>query len=837
MRPCAGPALQFLLLRHLPPPVGGTGEIRRPAQSLAPLFPIPLVDRPRLAPLDVEVKSGAKNFGVFSEVMKLLDAGFARGVHGYGGVNMPSVIRRGYLIRMVAETVLVTLGAVGSLASIAGWLDARRAAKDAAASKKASRDPRGVPKLPDRRPFVTNAPRDLDRPTVGRREELAQLDDFLLAPAGAAAITPAVSMTAHGGMGKTTLALTYGALQRHRTRFEGVWLVRAEDEQTLLSDIEMLGLELGQTRPQDVKPQDWAQNVWRQVAKSPYPWLILFDNAPDFVAVRAHLPSGPTFRLIVTSREQDWPGNRFHPLGVDPLPIPEAAELLEHEAERNDDRAGAEALAEALDGFPLALVLAGAYARDAQLSFAECEERIADLMARRAPSDYPHKLGAVLDLTLARIEADDDTGPDELALLDLLPWLAPEGMDARLVLDVARSTQPKDAISGPTLALATDSTRLHLALSALDRRSLVHVEGQGPARTVALHRITAEILRYRATPHATEQQAAAAAVVATSYPFDVGDHKNWAECRRLDAHARALVSVIDAHQLDGLPFQSMEVLLYLNSRASAYHLENLSWKMALAFADAALKIFLAISMSNHRLEGTLRVHISVALLRLGEIESALREHRKAIDVLIRVPNEDLELASQFSSFSVTLADWSLTRTEGSEDRADSIQEAIWYATRGCEIGAADPKCDPISRAHLLNNLGYVYAAGGDWLRSMRPKKRTISALKSMQSPNFVRIASAQNNIGAGYVVLGNSYDALLHLTESLMLRERLYAEEGLHPHRVMTAEWLVACVLNLDPPDCERAREICDTYDLSFDDIASKAAQYRPPPPSAPPLP
>jgi tetratricopeptide (TPR) repeat protein len=708
------------------------------------------------------------------------------------------------------ETGAAVAGVVASVTTVVDFLDRRLPNGLRLSANK---------KLPPRRNFISNAPHALDRSFVGRWPELSALDVALVHPNATKTGARAAVLVGHGGVGKTTLALVYATALARRMQFEGVWVFPAEHHESLLASVETLGLALGERRPEGMLPAQWAQHVLGVVGRSAHPWLLVFDNAPSYDALRPHLPphAAQNLRIIVTSREDGWP-DRFGRVGVGRM-VPEEAVALLMQETRRADMDGAASLAEALDRLPLALVIAGAYAREAQRSFAGVEAEIGALMSAAKPGDYPDKLGAVLDLTLARIEADEDTGPDELALLSLLPWLAPEGMDAKLILDIDTSKNPKAAIPKPMQTLAADTGRLYRALAALARRSLAHVGGEGAECTIVLHRITADILKFRAVAQSRDQQAAAAAVVASSYPFDIGDYRNWEYCRRLDAHARALLGAFDKQGAAGLSFRSKAACLYLFSQASVYHLEILSWEMAHAFAVAAIEVLSAIGMPDPRLEGKLTSHLAVALGGMGKIDESIVEHRKSIELCIRVPREDLELAHQFSSFSVALVDWGITRPDGSEDRGDAIREAIWYAERGHEIGIADPNCDASSKAHLLNNIGHVYEASGDHLRSMRPKKRALSALKSMPLPDELRIASAENNLGAGYFLLGNPFDAMPHLTAALQLREKHYSGDRLHPHKVQTAQWIAVCVLALDPPDDSRAREMCDRYKLSVAEV------------------
>ena len=335
----------------------------------------------------------------------------------------------------------------------------------------------------------------LHRKTVGREAELDALDVAFLATERAT-ITPSASLTATGGMGKSTLAREFAVSRAHK--YQGVWWVNAQTpEISLFDDVDALGNRIGAAQIDGEKPLAHAQRIWAEVAARPHPWLIVFDNAPDYSTVEQWLPSGERVHLLITSREKTWRPDLFQTLEVGRLPEDQAVELLTQEAGRHDDPAGALALARALHCFPLALVQAGAYAAETTLSFDACRQKVEAIYARNPPDGYPHSVYATVEMTMARIEAnakagaeapegaDRGTGADELTLLALLPWLAPEGIDAGLVLDVAgmdaeRGKALRADIPEAIRALAGEGARLQAAISALARRSLAREEGAGP---------------------------------------------------------------------------------------------------------------------------------------------------------------------------------------------------------------------------------------------------------------------------------------------------------------------------------------------------------------------
>lgn len=695
--------------------------------------------------------------------------------------------------------------------------------------------PRGVPSLPPRRDFITNAPDALDRPFVGRKQMLADLDDALMHPNGAMAVTPAATMVGHGGVGKTTLALVYATAQARLGRFEGIWVFPAEDEATLLASVETLGLALEQQKPPGLPAAQWAQHVWGVLARSAHPWLLVFDNAPGHGALRPHLPpqAARNLRIIVTSREDDWP-DRFGRVGVEPMPINEAVELLTQEAGREDDPDGAASLAEALDRLPLALVIAGAYARDAQRSFAEVEGEIGALMSAAKPGDYPDKLGAALDLTLARIAADEDTGPDEAALLSLLPWLAPEGIDAGLVLDVAEEdfVEGSEAdIPGAIRALAGEGARLQAAISALVRRSLARKDGAGRDRTVALHRITAQILRARDAAQADDRRRAAAAVVAASYPRGARGPANiasWDECRRLNPHVAALFAPPAAGAGDTAAPPASAAMDFLLNQASIFHQQQAASDIALAYARGALALKIARLGPDDPEVGIGHDSLGGALGDAGKWAEAVTEYREALRIAEAQGPDYALLGAALSNLA-----WAM---KGELDAAPP--DAAAREARLREVAALERRAYKHDRrlhgalhdetATDLNNLANTYDALGDRRRARRISALALATRREVLAPGDPSLATTLNNLGSYHLKDRAPKRALPLMEEALAIREAAFADNPRHPYRIGTAQWLALCHLALPTPDAAGAAALCKKYDLDYDALAPRAQQFRP---------
>ncbi len=212
-----------------------------------------------------------------------------------------------------------------------------------------------------------------------------------------------------GGVGKSTVALALArtALER-RVR---TWWISATGPGAVRAGMTALAVELGATRHQ-LCTGSLSDLVWRLLADSGRPWLLILDNADDPAGDLAP-PGGdvldgtgwlrpvthPHGMVVVTTRSRlDWEGPspvggtarswlRLHPLG--PLNAADAGlALRDLTGAEPGPLAAAESLGRRLGGLPLALALAGQY-------LAEARRMPAGLGGPAVPrtyADYEHAL-------------------------------------------------------------------------------------------------------------------------------------------------------------------------------------------------------------------------------------------------------------------------------------------------------------------------------------------------------------------------------------------------------------------------------------------------------------
>jgi hypothetical protein len=136
---------------------------------------------------------------------------------------------------------------------------------------------------------------------AGREELLVDLDAKLTGDGDTG--PRIVALCGLGGAGKTSVALEYA--HRYLGEVGVAWQFAAEDATLLAAGFAELAAQLG---IQDLTAnQDLLASVHAVLAASPAGWLLVFDNAPERAAMLRFLPPDGRGRVLVTSRNADWP--------------------------------------------------------------------------------------------------------------------------------------------------------------------------------------------------------------------------------------------------------------------------------------------------------------------------------------------------------------------------------------------------------------------------------------------------------------------------------------------------------------------------------------------------
>ena len=271
----------------------------------------------------------------------------------------------------------------------------------------------------------------------GREAFLDQLRQSLQRDVGGTA-TAITGKAVHGlgGVGKTRLAVEYA--WQHADQYSAVLLVTADSPASLRQNLAALTGPLVLNLPEQSATEEEIRVAAALRWLHGHPgWFLILDNvdtepAAEYVEeLLARLHSG---QVLITSRLGKW-SSSIEPLELDVLETAAAAHfLLERTQPQSggrgrlvqpaDDAAAAE-LARKLDGLALALEQAGAYICQKRISLAEYLNRwrshVADVQIwHDRTMNYPKSVAVTWQTTL------DQLAPDQVVLLNVLAWLAPE---------------------------------------------------------------------------------------------------------------------------------------------------------------------------------------------------------------------------------------------------------------------------------------------------------------------------------------------------------------------------------------------------------------------------
>jgi tetratricopeptide (TPR) repeat protein len=616
------------------------------------------------------------------------------------------------------------------------------------------------------------------------------------ADAGAAAATAATSQTAAtpdtgtrvlsglGGNGKTQLAAAYARRLRDAGELDLLGWVTAASRDSILSGyaatarqigLAVDGLEAGQAAE--------ALLVWCETTAKR--WLLVLDDLTDPAHLTGLWPTGPTGKVLVTTRRHDTTltthGRKLIDVGL--FTPDEAAAYLTAKL-HPDELDQASELATDLGLLPLALAQAAAVMAERGWSCAEYRSRFADQrrhLAQLMPPDAvaddyatgPHALArAIIATTWAlSISAADQLLPAGLAsqLLTVAAFLDPNGIPTT-VFTAGADVPPAPPIAVDSSGSADGLTRESLdddgvraGLGNLARLSLAELDGP-PARatTVRVHALVQRAVRDGLDRDATARTArAAAALLLTAWPFE--DYRP--ENALLAASLRANTATLTGLAPDVLWQPAPHSLLWRAGRslkgagqphaALDYHaelLEQAEQRLGPEHPDTltARNNLAAVYQDAGRLADALPLLEATAVIFeriLGPAHTAILTSRNN---LARVYQAAGRLTDALPLYEATLTD--RERVLG-PDHPDTLTSR--------------------------NDLAFAYQAAGRLTDALPLFEATLTARQRIQGPDHSETLSSRNNLALAYQTAGRLTDALPLYEATLTARQRILGPD--HP--------------------------------------------------------
>jgi hypothetical protein len=329
------------------------------------------------------------------------------------------------------------------------------------------------PGLPDLRSTL----RSRNRSFTGRE---ADLDALSTKQHGRTVLTQ--SLVGLGGVGKSALALEYAHRRYAGREVDLAWWFVAEDRSVLLASMARLYERLMGTPGGGEDAEAGAVALRNWLERSPYRWIVVFDNAEPGT-LDGILPQDGSGQVIITSRASDW-----HDVDatrvIGKLPPGEAVALLAQITRLPADQ-DARQVTDELGGLALAIEQAAAYIRQTHAGYLGY---LRDL--RSDPQ-------AVYDADLARSESvaarvwrrslDHVTGGRDdhpaAVVLGVMSYLAPD--------DIPRQLFAHGAIQATSILADIGTAKLTMALGELAAYSLITVDQDA----ISVHRVIQHITR------------------------------------------------------------------------------------------------------------------------------------------------------------------------------------------------------------------------------------------------------------------------------------------------------------------------------------------------------
>jgi tetratricopeptide (TPR) repeat protein/transcriptional regulator with XRE-family HTH domain len=641
---------------------------------------------------------------------------------------------------------------------------------------------------------------------MGRKEVLQALHTAL--STGNAAIAQPQAISGLGGIGKTQTAIEY--VYQYRSEYRAILWVRAETYELLMADFASIAalLELPEKNDQD---QSHAVSAVKSWLRKHTDWLMVLDNADDLDMVSQFIPETIGGHLLITTRAQSS-GELAQRVPIEKLSHEEGAMLLLRRAKflTDSDRldntsvywSQAIAIAEIMDGLPLALDQAAAYIEETGCSLAGYLERYRQrrmtLLHRRGGlrSDHPEPVATTWSLSFEKVEA---ANPVAAELLRLCAFLHPDAIAEEILTTGMCDLTPNLHL------LATDIFALDAAISDLAMFSLLRRDPE--QQVLTLHRLVQVVLKEQ-MDEVTRHLWAQRAVQVVEQAFPVVTFTSWSRCQQCLSHALACVELIEQYHITTLSALSLlnKTGSYLRERGLYSEAERILTQVQ-ALCEAAPApddVMIAVSLNNlgmlyhdqgkytqaePLLQRTLAIyeqvygpeHITVAQTLSNLAENyrvqTLYSHMEPL-VLRALTIRENVLGPEHPNVAQSLSQLAmLYQGQGNHAQAEPLY------LRVLDIRQRVLGLEHVDTAEALNNLAYVYVSQGKYAQAEPLYQQALTFCENNLGTNHMYTAISLHNLAEVYRAQGKYAQAEQLHRRALAIREQAVGPDHHHTGR------------------------------------------------------
>ncbi|KAJ5975009.1 hypothetical protein N7481_008716 [Penicillium waksmanii] len=660
---------------------------------------------------------------------------------------------------------------------------------------------------------------------VGRQDELDNLWQYLQptdTPSQKVAILHGL-----GGMGKTQLAIRFA--RDHRDHFTAIFWLSGKNRDTLLQSLSFAinqipgqGWDSEATNDREVEQR--ARHMLRWLALDGNSrWLIIFDNIDQYSPfngavgdrydIREFFPKSDHGSILITSRLQDlselgkpFPVYRLDSHNSIQLLLQSSGLSARDTTSKLDSNPDVLALANRLDGLPLAIVIAGAFMRETGTSITEYlqyyQESWSELQLQSNPGRQ-YQQGNILQtwmISYLEIQKRDPSAAHLLLLLarfdnhDIWYELVKNGCHSSNVPDWLKMTissglafkigvkslirfsllESKQQEGSYTIHPVVQDWCLHVAntdqnvnFTQLNELALISVGYSVPSES---NRVCSE-LQQRLLPHANH-----------IYHLDWSDDNIetwWAFLRLGDLYINQ-GKLKEAEEMFQRALAGYEKALGPDHTSTLKTVNNLG---VLYKAQGKLKeaeeMFQRALVGYEKVLGPNHIHTLDIVNNLGGLCLNKGKLKEAEEIYQRaLAGKEKSLGPDHISTLNTVNDLGgLYLNQGKLKEAEEIYQR---ALAGKEK-ALGP--DHISTLDTVNNLGVLYYDQGKLKEAEEMYQRALAGKEKARGPDHISTLNTANNLGVLYEVQGKLKDA-----EEMYQRALTGKEKALGPDHISTLD-------------------------------------------------